>query len=218
MINIEYKLDIFNQIILKEEELNAKRELESLKSENEQIYENKKIDLEKNSKAIIARRIQLANSQKNEMISKARDENRERLLSIREELLEDLLVSLKEKALEFVKSENYEEYLLSKLKKAIDNTTDFNIILTILPEDIKKYGKAIKKLTRDIQVDIEIEEASPNIIGGFIISDKDKTYNLDSTFKTIIEENRYEIGKALYSSLEKAGEKDEWFKRKYCND
>ncbi len=209
MINIEYKLDIFNQIILKEEELNAKRELESLKSENEQIYENKKIDLEKNSKAIIARRIQLANSQKNEMISKARDENRERLLSIREELLEDLLVSLKEKALEFVKSENYEEYLLSKLKKAIDNTTDFNIILTILPEDIKKYGKAIKKLTRDIQVDIEIEEASPNIIGGFIISDKDKTYNLDSTFKTIIEENRYEIGKALYSSLEKAGEKDE---------
>lgn len=209
MINIEYKLDIFNQIILKEEELNAKRELESLKSENEQIYENKKIDLEKNSKAIIARRIQLANSQKNEMISKARDENRERLLSIREELLEDLLVSLKEKALEFVKSENYEEYLLSKLKKAIDNTTDFNIILTILPEDIKKYGKAIKKLTRDIQVDIEIDEASPNIIGGFIISDKDKTYNLDSTFKTIIEENRYEIGKALYSSLEKAGEKDE---------
>ena len=209
MINIEYKLDIFNQIILKEEELKAKRELESLKLENEQIYENKKIDLEKNSKAIIARRIQLANSQKNEMISKARDENRERLLSIREELLEDLLVSLKEKALEFVKSENYEEYLLSKLKKAIDNTTDFNIILTILPEDIKKYGKAIKKLTRDIQVDIEIEEASPNIIGGFIISDKDKTYNLDSTFKTIIEENRYEIGKALYSSLEKAGEKDE---------
>ena len=48
-----------------------------------------------------------------------------------------------------------------------------------------------------------------HISGGFIISDNAKPYNLDSTFKTIIEENRYEIGKALYSSLEKAGETSE---------
>jgi len=44
------------------------------------------------------------------------------------------------------------------------------------------------------------------IIGGFIISDKEKTYNIDNSYKTIIEENRYEIGKRLYKALEEAGD------------
>ena len=209
MINIEYKLDIFNQIILKEQELKSKEELESLKAENDQIYAKKKIELEKDFKEIVKRRIQLANSQKNEMISKARGENRERLLSIREELLEDLLIVLRDKASQFVKTDIYEDYLLNRISKAIENTTDFEIVLTILPEDIKRYGKSIKKLGKELKVDINVEPSLDHIIGGFIISDKEKTYNLDSTFKTIIEENRYEIGKALYSSLEKAGETNE---------
>jgi vacuolar-type H+-ATPase subunit E/Vma4 len=42
------------------------------------------------------------------------------------------------------------------------------------------------------------------MIGGFIL--KYETYNLDNSFKTIIDENRYLIGKRLYSALEKTGE------------
>ena len=116
MINLEYKLDIFNQIILKEQELKSKEELEALKLDNDKLFEEKRVELEKSSNEIILRRIQLANSQKNEMISKARGENRERLLSIREELLEDLLLSLKEKARQFTKTSAYDDYLLNNIQ------------------------------------------------------------------------------------------------------
>ena len=209
MINIEYKLDIFNQIVLKEEEKKSKEELEALSIANEQLLEKKKLELEENSKVLVLKRIHMAKSQKNEMLSKAIGENREGLLSIREELLEDLIFELKDKASQFVKMGKYEEYLLNRVRRAIANTTDFQIVLTILEKDIKKYGRAIKKLGKELKVDIEVEASLNHIIGGFIISDKAKTYNLDSTFKTILEENRYEIGKALYSSLEKAGETSE---------
>ncbi len=206
MINLEYKLDIFNQIILKEQELKSKEELEALKLDNDKLFEEKRVELEKSSNEIILRRIQLANSQKNEMISKARGENRERLLSIREELLEDLLLSLKEKARQFTKTSAYDDYLLNNIQRFIQTTSNNEVILTILANDIEKHKRAIKKIGKELNVVIEVEEAKDQIIGGFIISDQAKTYNLDSTFKTIIEENRYEIGKSLYSSLEKAGE------------
>lgn len=206
MINIEYKLDIFNQIIFKEQELKSKEELEALKLFNENVFDKKSLELEKSANDIVMRRIQLANSQKNEMISKARGENRERLLSIREELLEDLLLSLKDKAKHFTKTLEYEKYLLNGIKTFIETISNKEIVLTILDEDIKKYEKHIKDMGKQLEVDIVIEGTEDQIIGGFIISDPDKTYNLDSTFKTIIEENRYEIGKSLYSSLEKAGE------------
>lgn len=206
MINIEYKLDIFNQIILKEQEKKSKEELETLKLSNDKLFEEKKVELEKSSKEIVMRRVQLANSQKNEMISKARGENRERLLSIREELLEDLLISLKDKAGQFTKTSAYDEYLLNNIQRFIETTANKEVVLTILADDIEKHGKALKKMGKQLDVEIDIEEANNQIIGGFIISDRAKTYNLDSSFKTIIEENRYEIGKSLYSSLEKAGE------------
>lgn len=206
MINLEYKLNIFNQIVFKEQEMKSKKELEALKLANDKLFEEKRIELEKSSKEIVMRRIQLGNSQKNEMISKATGENRERLLSIREELLEDLLLSLKEKARQFAQTANYDDYLLNNIKKSIKNNYKKELILKILPNDIEKHKKTIEKIGKELDVDIVVEQVKEPIIGGFIISDQGKTYNLDSTFKTIIEENRYEIGKSLYSSLEKAGE------------
>ena len=64
---------------------------------------------------------------------------------------------------------------------------------------------SILNLGKENNKDISFNIVVSDIIGGFILSDKDMSYNLDNSFKTIIEENRYLIGKRLYSSLEKTG-------------
>lgn len=206
MINIEYKLDIFNQIVLKEQEAKVKEELESLERYNNGIFEQKRNELEINKQELVNRRIQLAQIQKNEMISKATQENRETLLAKREELLHDLILSLEIKAKDFTDTPEYDAYFVNKIKKYIKDTSDNQLVITILEKDKERYGKELSQIAKELGKDIEIEIAMDQKIGGFIITDKDRTYNLDSTFKTIIEEQRYHIGKALYSSLEEVGE------------
>lgn len=206
MINIEYKLNVFNQIVLKEQEVKAKEELENLEKVNNEIFQAKKKELEHNRDEVVNRRIQLAKIQKNEMISKATQENRENLLAKREELLHDLILSLEEKAKDFTETPEYRFYFLNGIKKYIKDISDNGLILTILEKDKEKFSQELNQIAKELGKTIEVESAPAQKIGGFIISDKDRTYNLDSTFKTIIEEQKYSIGKSLYSSLEEVGE------------
>lgn len=206
MITLEDKLDIFNKIVLKAEEEKCKKVLEELEEKNNNIVKEKRVALEKKKKEVISKRIQLGEAQKNEMVSKAIQENRERVLSKRQEILEDLILALEEKARQFVVSKEYRNYLINNIRKAITRINDNEVIIYLREADKLSMKEDILSLGKENGIKTAFNNTDKDIIGGFIISDENKTYNLDSSFKTIIEENKYSIGKILYKSLEEAGE------------
>ncbi|MBU5439400.1 V-type ATP synthase subunit E [Tissierella sp. MSJ-40] len=206
MITLEDKLDIFYKIVLKDEEEKCKKTLEELEEKNNNIIKEKKEALEKRKKEIINRKFQLGEIQKNEMVSKARQDNREKVLSKRQETLEDLIFSLKEKGRQFTSSKEYKTYLINNIGKAMDNMQEKEIILEIREKDKDNFGEDILSLGKGKGINVILNIAKEDIIGGFIISDRNRTYNLDNSFKTIIEENKYLIGKTLYTSIEEAGD------------
>lgn len=205
MITIEDKLDTFYKLVFKEEEVRCKEILEELEMNNKNLIELKKVELQKKKEEIIKRKSMLAEIQKNEMISKATQDNRRKILSKSEELLEDVIKSLKEKAEQFVLSNDYENYILEKIKDVTKDVDEKEIIISITDRDKSKLQDFIIKIGGKNDKSISLDMAKIDIIGGFILSDKNRTYNLDNSFKTIIEENRYSIGKRLHSSLEEAG-------------
>lgn len=207
MITLDDKLDMFYKVVFKTEEIEAKNKLELIENENKSIIEEKKIEMEEKKKEIINRREILGKSEKNEMISKATQESREKILQKRELILEDLILSLEERARKFTEKNEYKDYLINNISNVIKNMDLESITISLLEEDKKRFGNLILKSLKDKNKDIKIQITKEDIIGGFIIKSKD--YNLDNSFKTIIEENRYNIGKGLYLSLKKTGEVDE---------
>ena len=205
MITLDDKLDIFYKVVFKEEEEKCKKALEELEEKNRSILEEKKIELAKRKEEIINRRRILAETQKNEMLSKATQENRGKILEKREEVLRDLISSLEDRAREFVLSHDYNDYVLSKIEDLIREIDEKEIIIGLKEKDKVNLEDSILNLGKENNKDIFFNIVVSDIIGGFILSDKDMSYNLDNSFKTIIEENRYLIGKRLYSSLEKTG-------------
>ncbi|WP_353094929.1 V-type ATP synthase subunit E [Tissierella praeacuta] len=208
MITLDDKLDIFYKVIFKEEEEKCKKTLEELEAKNNSILEEKKIELEKKRDEIINRKRMLAETQKNEMVSKATQENREKILVKREEVLKDLISSLEDKARKFVLSNDYNDYndyILSKITDIIKEVPEKEIIINVIEADKERFQDSIIKIGKENNKNISLGITSSDIIGGFTLSDKDRNYNLDNSFKTIIEENKYLIGKKLYSSLEKTG-------------
>lgn len=206
MITIDDKLETFYKLVFKEEEAKSKKILEELEKNNKKVIEEKKIELEEKKQETIKRKKNLGKIQKNEMVSKATQDNRRKILSKSEELLEDVIESLKERSEEFTKSKDYQNYILGKIEKLIKDLEEKEIIISLTDKDKVKLQDSIIKIGEDNNKSILFNEAKKDIIGGFILSDQKKTYNLDNSFKTIIEQNRYAIGKRLHLSLGEAGD------------
>ena len=166
-------------------------------------------ELERIKKQNISKRKNLAEVEKNEMISKAIGTNRHSLLIKREELLEDLIKAIQNRAVEFSKTIEYKAYILEEAKGVLDSLDEKDIIINLKKEDKEKFQEDLLIIARDSNKNLYFDLLSIDKIGGFIITDKDKTYSLNNTFKTIINENRYKIGKELYIALEKTGELNE---------
>jgi vacuolar-type H+-ATPase subunit E/Vma4 len=206
MITIDDKLDIFYKLVYKDEEEKCKRFLEEQEERNKKILEEKTSSLMEAKENLLERKRNLAEIQKNQMISKAIEKNRERILSKREELLEDLMQTLEEKAKEFTKTNDYENYVLSKIQKLINEVEEHSIIIGLTKIDLERLKNSIIKIGEESNKEISFSVITKDLIGGFILSDKNRTYNLDNSFKIIIFSNRYEIGKKLHGFLEKTGD------------
>ena len=206
MITIEDKLDIFYKLVFKNEEENAKLKLEDLEKQHKKILEDKVRELEKIEKENIERRKSLAETLKNEMISKAVGENKHKVLIKREEFLKDRISSIQMKAQEFTHSVEYKKYMINKVTNVLSDLNENDIIIKLNEEDEKKLNKDLTEIAIKNNKNLSFDLLSMDAIGGFIIMDKAKTYNLDNSFKSIIEENKYKIGKELYIALEKTGD------------
>ena len=206
MITVEDKLEIFNKLVYKAEEEKCIREMEALEKRIETTLEEKKLELEKKAEAFIKRKNILANIQKNEMISQANENKKTNVLKSRESFLNDFIKNLEIKTKQFVQSNDYKPYLIKKISKVLNGLEEDKVILLLNEEDIGLIQESIPILQEQFKKSISIEASKKNVIGGFMILDGAKTYNLDYSFKTIIEENRYEIGKTLFNMLENVGE------------
>lgn len=209
MITVEDKLDIFYKLVYKDEEEKCIRELEELESNNNAILTEKKNELENRKKIFVERKAYFANIEKNELISKSSEDLVVKSLAKKEELLQDLIKSLDEKTKDFVQSKNYEIYIFNKISKVIEKINDNEIIITLNEGDNLRLQNLINELGSKFNKVITIDTSKSDIIGGFMLQDSSRTYNLDYSFKTIIEENKYLIGKTLYTSLQKVGATNE---------
>jgi len=207
MITINDKLDIFRKLIFEEKEQRYKKALKDLDEKASNLIESKKIEIEKKKEEMAQKEAILQETKKNKMISQKRQELNSKLLLKREEILEDLIASLREKAINFTLTDEYRNTVIKSISEVLLKIDDRDLIITIAEEDKQKLESSILNLAKVNNKNISISTLPKSrIIGGFILFDKYGTYSIDNSYKTIIEENRYEIGKRLYRALEEAGD------------
>ena len=117
-----------------------------------------------------------------EMDSKREILNQKKL--IQKDLKKDVMQIMKN----FVNSNEYETFLMSKIEEVIEKIPDTkNAILSITKNDKNKFGKIILE-----KFHIRIEEIEDSYIGGCILEDSSEGIFIDNTIKNSIDE-RLEI-------------------------
>ena len=206
MILLENKIAIFNKIVFLKQKEECEKRIREEREKADKILAEKIESLKKDEEAFVNRRVTLANRRGYELIASVEEQKRVLFLEEDEKLLNELLETLSQKLLEFTKTDEYVNLETENFKNILDEIDEKSIYLYVKNNENEKLIEKFKEIAKEKGVDLIIDELFEYHIGGFIISDMDRTYNINLSLKNKLEDMRYEIGSMLHEKLKERGE------------
>ncbi|WBW49765.1 hypothetical protein O6R05_07110 [Peptoniphilus equinus] len=203
MIYIENKLEMFENVVYKNRVTEYERKKAQWDEEKERIQKDKAAALARETEDMVARRSKLARELGNEDIAKAKERRRVLELQVMDELQEDLIEAVRERVSKWTATENYHAKLIDGIKVTIDHLKPGTYYMGLTGRDMEAYFDEIQTLGRAKQLHFIPVVEEDSIIGGHIVTDEAKTYNLNNDLYTLIEETRYDIGMLLHKLFKK---------------
>ncbi|MDU1663135.1 MAG: hypothetical protein E6852_02470 [Peptoniphilus harei] len=206
MILLENKIAIFNKIVFVKQKEECEKRIREEREKAEKILSEKIESLKKDEEAFVDRRVTLAKRRGYELIASVEEQKRVLFLEEDEKLLNELIETLSQKLLEFTKTEEYVNLEAENFTNILDEIDEKSIYLYVKNDENKKLIEKFKEIAKEKDVELNIDELFEYHIGGFIISDMEKTYNINLSLKNKLEDMRYEIGSMLHEKLKERGE------------
>ena len=206
MILLENKIAIFNKIVFLKQKEECEKRIAEEQEKAEKILADKIKSLEEDEKAFVDRRVNLAKRRGYELIASVEEQKRVLFLEEDEKLLNELLETLSEKLLKFTKTEEYVQKEVDSFRDILDEIEEKSIYLYVKNDDKKELIDKFKEIAKEKGVELKIDELFEYHIGGFIVSDIDKTYNINLSLKNKLDDMKYEIGSMLHEKLKERGE------------
>lgn len=206
MILLENKIAIFNKIVFLKQKEECEKRIREEKEKADKILAEKIESLKKDEEAFVNRRVTLAKRRGYELIASVEEQKRVLFLEEDEKLLNELLETLSQKLLEFTKTDEYVNLETENFKNILDEIDEKSIYLYVKNNENEKLIEKFKEIAKEKGVDLIVDELFEYHIGGFIISDMDRTYNINLSLKNKLEDMRYEIGSMLHEKLKERGE------------
>lgn len=204
-VSIEDKIELFRKMIFSDIENNSSDMKQKL-AENFEVEKRKlQKEAEQKKQEIIKEAVAKAEKEKKQILSKAHSEQYHRLLSQKQEFVDDMISLLKKEAAGFTRSEGYKTYIADNLAKAAKLTESYGAVSYFFTkEDAERLGNFIKSTIASLKSAgrFEIKEAEPGIIGGFFVEDEAQVMQLDYTLRSLVEENRELIGSSISRKLD----------------
>ena len=206
MILLENKIAIFNKIVFLKQKEECEKRIREEREKADKILAEKIESLKEDEEAFVNRRVTLANRRGYELIASVEEQKRVLFLEEDEKLLNELLETLSQKLLEFTKTDEYVNIETENFKNILDEIDEKSIYLYVKNDENEKLIEKFKEIAKEKGVELKIDELYEYHIGGFIISDMNRTYNINLSLKNKLEDMRYDIGSMLHEKLKERGE------------
>lgn len=130
-------------------------------------------------------RVRHVKSEFNYKLSKKSLDFKKKILSLRNDLIDQVIQQSEKEILDFVNSDKYKDYLLNKVKQVFNEFNFNDTEIRVRHEDLKlKKDLLMFKSVSSVLADEQ------NKLGGFIIIDKQSNIIIDKTISTILNSQR----------------------------
>jgi V/A-type H+-transporting ATPase subunit E len=198
MVTIDDKLKLFSKIVFDKIDEEIKGDLKAFEKEKEEILKKEKEKIDKDKKKTINVIEKRSEIKAKEIVSKAQVQSQKEILNLKEKMINDLLEELKSKLKEYSQTEEYKSYLYKGIDSAVKKYNEREFIIYLSKNDYDRYkDELINRLNDSVQ----IKESKDDIIGGFILQDKDMKFRVDNTLLNNIYHEREKIGIMVTEAL-----------------
>lgn len=202
MTTIEDKISLFSKIIYDKvnEEKEERLEAFSIESEKRLNVEKEKIDeLRISLQREVAKK---SNIKANGIVAKERLEKQREMLSLKEKLIKEALVEVRQKLVEFVSFAEYKLYFLSIFEKTLKEIGSGNYHIIVLKRDYEKFQNEIGAMLNDYSDrHAEIVISDGDFIGGIILKDTEGKFKIDNSLYSKLEDSKELIGVRVMEML-----------------
>lgn len=176
----------FSNAIINEADEQKRQLLNKIKSENQALIEDKKLELEKKKKACILSESEKTENRKKLALSAQTKELRTKLIAERSRLVSEMFENIREAVAEYTATDEYRTRLKSDYLKALKQLSGDDIHISAKPVDMEY----LKSISQDTVKNITFETASDGILGGFTAASKKMRLFADYTLKSRLEEEK----------------------------
>ena len=180
--NLTEKLNTFTSLVLKDAEQKREKLLENVQKEYSERIDAKENELLQGAYENIQQNIQSAQKSANERVLHAE------LIMRREEIIDDVMKLSRAKIVEFIESDKYEEWLLSKIEKALFEVGKGSKTIYISSDDIKLKEK-IEQIPDTSRITVEAS-GEKDFLGGTKVLNTDRKVAVDYSFKEMLSEEK----------------------------
>lgn len=185
-VNIEKKLASFEETINRKVAKRCaaiKEELELFKAQEQRIYN---MDIEKDTKVILATEATEMAAENARELSHRKTEYRHMLYQKRDEYFNEIFNEVQKNLIEFCKTEDYKEFLLNKIRKFRDECAMENSEIIVKTEDLK-YEQEIKDI---YGMPCTVKASDTIKIGGAIFCNKENGLLIEENLSSILKRQK----------------------------
>lgn len=186
--NLTEKLNTFTSLVLKDAEQKREKLLENVQKEYSERIDAKENELLQGAYENIQQNIQSVQKSANERVLHAELDSKKKLIMRREEIIDDVMKLSRAKIVEFIESDKYEEWLLSKIEKALFEVGKGSKTIYISSDDIKLKEK-IEQIPDTSRITVEAS-GEKDFLGGAKILNTDRKVAVDYSFKEMLSEEK----------------------------
>lgn len=200
MVTVEEKLKLFSKIVFDKVEKKNKSELSEYANKHENLINDKTSEFEKQANVMLEKGMNEIDREKVLIISKAKMNEKKLILKTKNNLLNELLISLAEQLKTFVDTDSYKKLFIDEIYKASSVLKDSSeIIIELTAKDKERFKDEIKKAFKNSSLSLKEND---DLIGGFFAIDVKNDVKVDFSLMNKIDMSREYAGEQLFNLLQ----------------
>lgn len=200
MVTVEEKLKLFSKIVFDKVEKKNEIQLSEYEKLHKSIIGDKSSEFEKQANAMLEKGMNEIEKERILIISKAKMNEKKLILKTKNNLLNELLLSLTEQLKSFVDTDKYNEMFIEEINKTSSVLKDSSeIVVELTGKDIERFKYEIKKAFKNKSVELK---ENNDLIGGFYAIDVKNDVKVDFSLMNKIDMSREYAGEQLFNLLQ----------------
>lgn len=201
-LSIKKGLSAIADEVLADIQKDVETQMAKSKEEAKKILKTAREESDKNYQSIINQAKMNAEAEKRRIISLTEVETRSQLLETKQLLVNQAFDEALNKLNEFVKTDDYHQYLFDLIEKATKRIRSKKLIIHVNANDKSWLTQNLDALCRRLRLELQLSNQIENCIGGCKIETIDGRVIYDETFDNRLEELkpelRVEVAKILF--------------------